>query len=101
MNYYWEGTVNYCTDLMCELDEELKHQIENSERQDLAEIAWMLENFQKKMSIDRVFCTHYAFLLRQKLGLPDNIINLENFTHLNRALMNVCNFLLMTEKEKE
>ena len=39
MNYYWEGTVNYYTDLMCEFDEKLKHQIENSEKQNFAEIA--------------------------------------------------------------
>ena len=25
MNYYWGGTVNYCTDLMCEFNEKLKH----------------------------------------------------------------------------
>ena len=39
MNYYWGGTANYCTDLVCELNEELKHQIEDSEGQNLAEIA--------------------------------------------------------------
>ena len=38
MDYYWEGIINYCIDLMCELDEELKHQIEDLKEQNLIEI---------------------------------------------------------------
>ena len=87
--------------MICELDEELKHQIEDSERQDLAEVTQMLENFQKEMSIGRVFCTHHVFFLRQKLNLPDSMIDSEKFACLDRALMNVCNFLLVVEKKKE
>ena len=100
MDYYWGETVNYCTDLMCGLDEEFKHQIEDSEEQDLAEIAQMLKAFQREMSIGRVACTHYAFLLGQKLGLLNSMINSENFAHLNRALADVHNFLLMKEEEE-
>ena len=84
---------------MCELDEELKHQIENSQGQDLAEVAWMLKAFQREMSIDRVACTCHAFFLRQKLDLLNSIINSENFTHLDGTLVDVHNFLLMKEEE--
>ena len=84
---------------MCELDEKLKHQIEDSQRQNLAEIAQMLKVFQREMSIDRVACTHYIFLLKQKLVLLNSMIDSENFACLNRVLVNVCNFLLVKEKE--
>ena len=59
----------------------------------------MLEVFQREMSIDRVACIHHAFFLRQKLGLLNGMIDSENFACLNKALVNVCNFLLMKEEE--
>ena len=59
----------------------------------------MLKIFQREMSIDRVACTHHAFLLGQKLDLPNSMIDSENFAHLNRALTDVCDFLLMKEEE--
>ena len=52
------------------------------------------------MNIEKVICIHYVFLLRQKLGLPNNIIDSENFAHLNKTLADVHDFLLMV-KEKE
>ena len=59
----------------------------------------MFKVFQKEMSIDRVACTHYAFFLRQKLGLPNGMIDSENFACLDRALTDVHNFLLIKEEE--
>ena len=52
------------------------------------------------MNIDRVTCTYYAFFLGQKLDLLNSIIDSENFMHLNKALMNVHDFLLMKKEEK-
>ena len=60
----------------------------------------MLEIFQKEMSIDKVVCIYHVFFLKQKLGLLNNMIDSENFAHLNRALMNVYDFLLMKKEEK-
>ena len=53
------------------------------------------------MNIDRVICICYAFFLRQKLDLPDSMIDSENFAHLDRALADVYDFLLMVEKEEK
>ena len=53
------------------------------------------------MSIDRVICICYAFFLRQKLDLLNNMIDLKNFTHLDRALADVHDFLLMVKKEEK
>ena len=52
------------------------------------------------MSIDKVVCIYHVFFLKQKLDLPNNMIDSENFACLNRALINVCNFLLMEEKKE-
>ena len=60
----------------------------------------MFKVFQKEMSIDRIICICHVFLLRQKFDLSDSIIDLENFMCLDRTLMNVCDFLLMKEKEE-
>ena len=59
----------------------------------------MLKVFQREMSINRVVCTCHVFFLRQKLGLLNSMIDSENFACLDRALADVCDFLLM-KKEK-
>ena len=85
---------------MYKLNKKFKHQIENSEKQNLVKFAEMFEIYQKKMNNKKIVCTCHVFLLKQKLKLSDSIIDLKNFTHLNRALTDVHDFLLMTEKRE-
>ena len=61
----------------------------------------MFEIFQKEISIGRIACICYVFFLRQKLDLLNSMIDLENFACLNRALVDVHDFLLVEEEEKE
>ena len=59
----------------------------------------MLEVFQKEISIGKITCIYYTFFLKQKLDLPDSIINLKNFAYLNETLINVCDFLLIKKNK--
>ena len=59
----------------------------------------MLETFLKKISAE--LSTFIMFFFKKKLDLLINIINLEDFVYLNKALVNVHNFLLMKKKKKK